>query len=209
MKRDFWHDRGCGFFSVRCRRLVAIAIVTILVLANQLRHYAWPLATTQMTNDDDVLLSSMIKTAPSTTTDDLRSLIASADQIIILMPAKAAGTSFKAFSSKCVTKTFNDNFLNFKDRNDFDSVLTASYDMPAVLASHMMQVKNLIYFIKNAPRNTLLIYSHRDETTRLLSAIDHVVTTWCQCKRSPPKGFFELFYDPTVGKIIISHEVIQ
>jgi hypothetical protein len=63
----------------------------------------------------------------------------------------------------------------------------------------MMQVKNLIYFIKNAPRNTLLIYSNRDETTRLLSAIDHVVTTWCQGIRSPPKRFFEREQDDNAG----------
>jgi hypothetical protein len=59
MKRDLWHDCGCGFFSLQCRRVVAIAIVTILVLENQLRHNAGPLATTQMTNDDDVLRESL------------------------------------------------------------------------------------------------------------------------------------------------------
>ncbi len=167
---------------------MAIAIVTILVLENQLRHYAGPLATTQMTNDDDGLLSSMIK--DSTTKDDLRSLISSAEQIIILMPAKAAGTSFQAFASKCVGKTFDNTVLNNLHGNDFDSILTASYDMPVVLASHMYQVENLIYFIKNSPRNTLLIYSHRDETTRLLSAIHQVVTSFCD-GRNPPDGFFE------------------
>jgi hypothetical protein len=193
MKRDHC---GCGFVSERCLLRVA-AVVAILVLTCQFLNNVWPLVTTQMTNDGDCLLSSMIK--DSTTNDDLRSLISSAEQIIILMPAKAAGTSFKAFASKCATKTFNGNFLNFKDRNDFDSVLTASYDVPAVLASHMYQAENLIYFIKNAPRNTLLIYSHRDETTRLLSAIDHVVTSWCQGIRSPPEGFFEREQDDNAG----------
>ena len=118
------------------------------------------------------------------------------------MPAKAAGTSLKDFATSCNEKgspfgksysKLMDNFLN----HDFDSIISNSLRMPPVITSHMYDVDHLLYMIRNVPRNTLLIYVHREETHRVQSAINEVVTNWCRRGNGhqgivlkPPPNFF-------------------
>lgn len=70
----------------------------------------------------------------------LSNLIDSTDQVIFTMPAKAGGTSMKRFAKACNDdsyKKLGDNFLN--SQNQTEQLLTISYEMPGVIASHMYQ----------------------------------------------------------------------
>ena len=131
--------------------------------------------------------------------NSLHDSLSSTNQVIIMMPAKAAGSTLKTFARQCnkasgLTYEHADNFLNTKD-NHFDGILTNSFRMPPVIASHINSPENVIYLMKNAPRSTLLIYVHRDETSRIQSAINQVVWAWCAGKREPPKDFFSMQED--------------
>lgn len=131
--------------------------------------------------------------------NELRDLIVSTNQVIVTMPAKAAGTSLKIFSQKCNDDSYTklgDNFLN--NRSNFINILTKSLRMPPVIVSHMYHSDSLIYLIKNVPTGTTLVYSHRHETSRVQSAISEVVVDFCRkknfhgTKMTPPVGFFEM-----------------
>ena len=57
----------------------------------------------------------------------LRDMISETNQVIILMPAKAAGTSLKEFAIKCNPPSYSklkDNFINFDiEQNTFKSII--------------------------------------------------------------------------------------
>ena len=140
---------------------------------------------------------------------DLRDMISETNQVIILMPAKAAGTSLKEFAIKCNPPSYSrlkDNFINF----DIEQILTNSLQMPNVIASHINNDDNLIYMINNIPKSTLLIYIHRDETQRVTSAINEVVTNWCRRGNGHPNIILEppskFFYKEDMNKCYVSEE---
>ncbi|KAL7553838.1 hypothetical protein ACHAWF_017161 [Thalassiosira exigua] len=149
-------------------------------------------------NDAEMMYNSRLKLEYqcSSKASDVGELISGTEQVIILLPAKVAGTSLKDFSKACNERSYGelgDNFIN----SGFEHVVTNSFRMPPVIASHINRVENLLYMIENAPRNTLLIYVHREETKRLSSAVSEVVTNWCRRGNGypdillePPKGFF-------------------
>jgi len=106
----------------------------------------------------------------------LRQLINSTRQVVVVMPAKASGSSMKQFSRSCNDASYNemkDNFLN--DPAALKNLLTKSWEMPGVISSHIYQPQTLVDIIINVPRDTLLIYSHRQETPRLQSAVKQVL----------------------------------
>ena len=108
----------------------------------------------------------------------LSNLIDSTDQVIFTMPAKAGGSSMKRFAEACNDDSYKKlgrNFLN--SQNQTEQLLTISYEMPGVIASHMYQGQHLIRAIKNLPKGVVLVYIHRQETSRVLSAVRHVVAT--------------------------------
>lgn len=126
----------------------------------------------------------------------LRDLITGTDQIILTMPAKAAGTTMKRFETQCnkgsgLTVEYIDNVLNFKDDNHFDGILSKTFQMPALLSSHMYTLDTFLYLIKNVPRHTLLVYIHRKETDRLQSAVNEVITNWCRRGNGHPNIYLE------------------
>lgn len=113
------------------------------------------------------------------------------------MPAKAAGTSMKDFSKACNGPSYSDLMDNFISDTRFDlaDIISKFYQMPPVIASHLYHVDNLLYLLENVARNSLIIYVHREETKRLSSAINEVVTNWCRRHNGhvviePPKDFF-------------------
>jgi len=105
-------------------------------------------------------------------------MIAQHDQIFLTMPAKAAGTSMKDFVKRCLpnSKKNPDNFVNYPDKTK--SFLTSSFKLPPVIASHMLTDQALIDLMQHASSDlTLLVYIHRSETDRLLSAIRQVLAS--------------------------------
>ena len=93
------------------------------------------------------------------------------------MPAKAAGSTMKAFTRQCMQRTFPDNFLNRQDEVIKTLMLGDQIALPRVILSHVYTDKPLIKLIQQLPRSALLIYNHREETDRLKSAINHVFSS--------------------------------
>lgn len=66
-----------------------------------------------------------------------------------------------------------------------NELLTHSWDMPLILPSHFWIPDKLAKLLRNASRKTLIIYSHRDESSRFKSAVKHVLSQWCMGKTNP------------------------
>lgn len=111
----------------------------------------------------------------------LHRLITSTHQVIAVMPAKAAGSSMYHFSNRCNNATsykeMGASFLNKVAA--VESLLTKSSEMPGVISSHIYHPQTLVDIIKTVPRDTLLLYVHRQETSRLQSAVKQVLTHDC------------------------------
>ena len=121
---------------------------------------------------------------------DDKSLVAildSYDQVFVTMPAKAAGTTLKAFTKKCTKKLMpdiselNKFFNNERFARDF---LTHQYLMPPLLSGHFYDDAGMVRLIKHANRKSLIMYTHRNESDRLRSAIKQSLDRFC-------KGEFE------------------
>ncbi len=105
--------------------------------------------------------------SPMSSLAQLQEMIDSTEEVIITMPAKAAGSSLKQFADQCYGKVWaEDNYLNFIQNKGITG-LTSHYELPKVMASHMYTQNSFIHLIKNVRNGALMIYSHREETDRL------------------------------------------
>ncbi len=106
-------------------------------------------------------------------------LLAKYKQVYVTMPAKAAGTTLKEFSRRCMDSTstqtfqFHTNIFNSKEK--MMEAFTHQLEMPTLAASHMYTPEVLSNLMEHATKNSLVIYIHREETSRLLSSIREVV----------------------------------
>ena len=115
----------------------------------------------------------------SSTTLDI--LISTSNQIFITMPAKAAGSSLKAFTNICMSGMKNtyskDNFPNLAS-DAKEEFLMSSLKLPNIITSHSLTDQVLIDIVQHSstpPRQVLHIHMYRDETSRLLSGIKEVI----------------------------------
>lgn len=134
---------------------------------------------------------------------ELQTLVNKTKNVIIMMPAKAAGTSFESFARQCSGKSFSklkDNFLNFEIGEIF---LTSSFELPPVIASHMYNAEPMTKLFQHASKDTLFIWSHREETSRLVSAIKHVMKRLCVHPRYYEMAKFR-FVERTKQKCVFS-----
>mmetsp|Transcript_12781 Transcript_12781/g.36085 ORF Transcript_12781/g.36085 Transcript_12781/m.36085 type:complete len:334 (+) Transcript_12781:177-1178(+) len=115
--------------------------------------------------------------------EEIDTLLSQYEQVFVTMPAKAAGTSMKIFMKHCMpedVRNFKNVIVNKYARTE---LLTASFHPPALIASHAGNKMTLQQLFKHATKQSLVIYLHREETSRLLSAIRHVLA-----KRVCPRG---------------------
>ena len=97
------------------------------------------------------------------------------------MPAKAAGTTLKAFSKSCMDSAntpsfqFYDNIANKPE--DMKEALTNQLEMPTLVTSHMNDSSFISKLMEHATRDSLVIYIHREETSRLLSSIREIISS--------------------------------
>jgi hypothetical protein len=112
----------------------------------------------------------------------LEQLVDSTSNIIFLAPAKGAGTALRGFAQSCSAESFKKLPANFFNNPNHRNYLTTSYELPPVMSSHLYTDtdKPAEYLFKHASDETLFIYSHRKETSRLVSAIKQVVRTFCK-----------------------------
>lgn len=109
--------------------------------------------------------------------EDMDQLLSKYKQVYILAPAKGAGTTFESFQRECMktTKTTVGNILSKKE--EMESVFQNHLELPSLLASHAMTKDMMCDLMQHATKDSLIIYSHREETDRLLSAIKHVLAS--------------------------------
>jgi hypothetical protein len=109
--------------------------------------------------------------------DQMDAVISNSTQVFITMPAKAAGTSLKQFTKKCMKQKTRDNFINYPHHPK--NFLTDTFELPSIITSHLYSDQPLVDLAQQGTRQTLMIYMHRDETERLLSGIRQVLTSIC------------------------------
>jgi hypothetical protein len=105
--------------------------------------------------------------------EKLDAILSKSKQVFVIMPAKAAGTSMKEFTAKCMKRKERDNFVNGWKKE----LLTKSLRLPSLITSHAYSENPMVDLATHASRQTLIIYIHREETSRLISAIKHVATS--------------------------------
>lgn len=106
---------------------------------------------------------------------EMDNLISNSKQIFIAMPTKAAGSSLRSFiNDKCMKYRANDFFFRQQKLGKLKFIQN-SLEIPKVVASHIFKDEDLIHLVQHMTRNTLLIYVHREESDRMISAIQHVV----------------------------------
>ena len=60
---------------------------------------------------------------------------------------------------------------------------THQLELPSLVTSHMSKAAPFKKLIKATTKNTLIIYSHREETARIQSAVKHSLANHCFLKR--------------------------
>lgn len=112
---------------------------------------------------------------------DMDHLLSKYKQVWIIMPAKAAGTSFKEFTKDCMAAAGTPSFANqdnpFINSNRSETAFLGQLEMPSLVASHLYQfeTKPFCNVMKHASKDTLVVYSYREDTSRLISSIKEVV----------------------------------
>jgi hypothetical protein len=111
--------------------------------------------------------------------DSITAFFANFQHIIFVMPAKAGGTSSEAFYKKCTGRSNDpEGFLN--GQNNRLAFLRNSLALPPVMASHLYNDKPLLDLLSLSSNKMLVVYQHRNEVSRLESAINFVVD-WRIC----------------------------
>jgi len=125
--------------------------------------------------------------------EDMDKLLSKYKQVFLLMPTKAAGTTFRAFTRKCMLSVKLNAFVDHapqlhKFESDVDTAFQSELKMPTLISSHLEKAKYLHEVLQSATDDTLIVYSHRQETNRLLSAIKHVITSRSCATKTKPAG---------------------
>lgn len=113
--------------------------------------------------------------------NEMDRLLSKYKQVYIIMPAKAAGTTAKAFSKSCMDSTntpsfqFYDNIANKQEA--MKKALTNQLEMPTLVTSHVYDSRFISKLMEHATRDSLVIYIHREETSRLLSSIREIISS--------------------------------
>jgi len=108
---------------------------------------------------------------------DMDKLMEKYKQVYVVMPPKAAGTTYQAFAFECQKSAMNGttwkhgvSFLPNRHQTMVNEFKT-KYNVPSLLASHVRFDGGVKDLIKHATRDSLIIFSHREETRRYISGI--------------------------------------
>ena len=109
---------------------------------------------------------------------EIDQIIQSSTLLYVTMPAKAGGQSLKEFTRKCMKYDDGANMktnLNHNTDENKRELLTKTYEIPSLITGHINEGHQFVKLIEGVSDNTILIYVHRQETNRLVSAINQVV----------------------------------
>ena len=116
--------------------------------------------------------------------EDLDTLIASSQLLFVVAPDKAAGTTMQSFTKHCVGTPVKNvspclNKFNCAPQWLHSTTKYSTYvdqvEAPRIVATHATQDQTVIRMMHNSNRHTVILYLHREETDRLVSAIKQVV----------------------------------
>jgi len=111
------------------------------------------------------------------TSQDMDSLVASASQIFVTMPAKAGGSSMKVFTKRCMKNEVADNILTSEEL--WKDYLVNSSRIQPIISSHLYNDNHFVRLAKLSSRKTLIIYTHREESSRVISAVKQIGDNIC------------------------------
>ena len=124
------------------------------------------------------------------------------------MPPKAGGTSMKWFANQCTEEALPDyppipdNLFQHQDKVVETLLKGETLEIPFIIPSHMSQNSNpLIEIMQNIPRSVLLIYVHREEISRVKSAIKQQYNY-----EDTQQDYCDILYDPENLKCISSQD---
>lgn len=112
------------------------------------------------------------------------------------MPGMSAGTSLEAFTKSCTNIDAPQNYLTAlrSSRSSF----TDHLEIPKIIAQHVTRGNDFLgYLAKYSNRDSLMIYVHRDEQERLISAVKHVAKNSLCAENRPalPRPLTEEIFD--------------
>jgi len=128
---------------------------------------------------------------------EMDSLVASAHQVVITMPAKGGGSSMNEFTRQCSnsSKVMEFDFIQHdKLRKEF---LIDSLHVQPVISSHVNNDSGLINLAKYPSQKTLLIYIHREESERVISGVKMISQHIC---RNSHQQFKQRYNEAIVAK---------
>jgi hypothetical protein len=110
---------------------------------------------------------------------DVDHLLSKYKQVYILSRLKAAGQTFDAFARKCMASVGSNSFKYeaLNNASQMKAAFPKELELPSLLATHVHNSNETCRVAKRATRDSLIVFSHREETDRLMSAIKHVITT--------------------------------
>jgi len=155
--------------------LLNVVVALILLSIVNLMHYSTELLTLDRgsTNSGDILSSQHVlgrrTSLPSKTFD---SIVNETNQVFMTMPCKAAGTTMKSFTQKCMNKTTSAHIF----KRSRDSFITDNDEVPSIFQGWLQSDTNFVDVVKGSTRETLILYLHREELSRVSSAIQQVLT---------------------------------
>lgn len=123
---------------------------------------------------------------------DMDILLSKYKQVFVMMPAKASGTSLKTFTRRCMQSSNTSSFAEidniFSKSAGRQEAFVEQLKMPSLVASHATNLSHILNLIKHVTRDSLIVYSHREETDRLMSAIKQVVRSMCRVRGESREG---------------------
>lgn len=124
-------------------------------------------------------------------------LLSRFDLVYVVFPAKAAGSTMKTFTNECLQ--MDSKFVNVLGSSDFDGLfkmLQSERQVPPIISSHLYGSRSFVEVAKNSITNSLIIYIHREETSRLKAAISQVVKRQKSTKAITEADLFFLMKHP-------------
>jgi hypothetical protein len=139
-------------------------------------------------------------------TESLDDMIFKTNLLLMLTPAKVAGTSLHSFALECFGNSYpGDAFA--KDNTYLRKFLTNSYELPKLLASHVSSDSDLINILKHSSDGTMIVLLYRNERDRLISAIKHIVKSRI-CGDWPDFGLSSLRLNTSDNACVVHEETL-
>lgn len=114
---------------------------------------------------------------------DLDRMLSEYDLVYVLYTAKVASSTMKFFTSGCLQLEEVDNSI----MNHMEEFLTRERQIPPFLGIRIPRSNAFVSIAQQSIKNSLIIYIHREETSRLKSAIRQVLTKTIPAPTIPEK----------------------